>query len=240
MAAFEPLHKGNDLIGVVQRLGYLVSGVAYALLVWSALGFVTGRAQPPQVVTLGSAVRQASAEIRSTLAGARWLVATEAVAVMGVAGSRSAKDLAASSTRRYPRTTWVHITFCGPDDWDVSASGGAGGVGSVGSAYVVLAPRRRYQATAMRACVPNAAAVLRLGGRLIGLGLIALGMYSLLIASLGFDRAGAKTWDEQLYSRGRIGSQTLRQAPQLGLLARWPDRPDYGRVRQPDVHRDRL
>lgn len=41
-AVFDPLHKGADAKGIATRLGYLVSGVSYALLAVATLGLING------------------------------------------------------------------------------------------------------------------------------------------------------------------------------------------------------
>jgi hypothetical protein len=44
-AVFDPLHKGNDLKGLLARGGFLVSAFGYAILVWPTYSYITGASQ---------------------------------------------------------------------------------------------------------------------------------------------------------------------------------------------------
>jgi hypothetical protein len=41
-AVFDPLHKGNDTKGLVERFGFLVSAFGYAILILPTYGYITG------------------------------------------------------------------------------------------------------------------------------------------------------------------------------------------------------
>jgi hypothetical protein len=42
-AVFDPLHKGNDMKGLIARAGFLVSAFGYAILILSTYGYITGK-----------------------------------------------------------------------------------------------------------------------------------------------------------------------------------------------------
>jgi hypothetical protein len=44
-AVFDPLHKGNDLKGLIARGGFLVSAFGYAILILPTYGYITGKSQ---------------------------------------------------------------------------------------------------------------------------------------------------------------------------------------------------
>ena len=44
-AVFDPLHKGHDTKGLIERFGFLVSAFGYAILILPTYGYITGAAQ---------------------------------------------------------------------------------------------------------------------------------------------------------------------------------------------------
>jgi hypothetical protein len=44
-AVFDPLHKGNDMKGLIARAGFLVSAFGYAILILPTYGYITGKSQ---------------------------------------------------------------------------------------------------------------------------------------------------------------------------------------------------
>jgi len=62
-AVFDPLHKGKDLKGVVTRVAFLISAVAYAILIPPTYGFITGAARTAQN---GAQTHHSLASIMST------------------------------------------------------------------------------------------------------------------------------------------------------------------------------
>ena len=44
-ALLDPLHKGNDMKGLLARTGFLVSAFGYAIMVWPTYGYITGKSQ---------------------------------------------------------------------------------------------------------------------------------------------------------------------------------------------------
>ena len=42
-AVFDPLHKGNDMKGLIARAGFLVSAFGYAILILPTYGYITGK-----------------------------------------------------------------------------------------------------------------------------------------------------------------------------------------------------
>ena len=76
LAATDPEHEGDDASGIVHRVGYVVSGVAYGGLAYSAYQIVSG----------GSAGSGGSEDRTATLLGlpgGRWLVGLVALVVLG-------------------------------------------------------------------------------------------------------------------------------------------------------------
>jgi hypothetical protein len=44
-ALFDPLHKGSDTKGLMERGGFLVSAFGYAVMIWPTYGYITGKSQ---------------------------------------------------------------------------------------------------------------------------------------------------------------------------------------------------
>ncbi len=47
-AAFDPLRRGNDTGGIIARIGFLISGISYGLLVFPTIQLITGASTQPQ------------------------------------------------------------------------------------------------------------------------------------------------------------------------------------------------
>jgi hypothetical protein len=74
-AVFDPLHKGNDLKGLIARGGFLVSAFGYAILILPTYGYITGK-------SLASSGSQSQKMITSIMAmpWGRW-----AIGIIGLA-----------------------------------------------------------------------------------------------------------------------------------------------------------
>jgi hypothetical protein len=74
-AVFDPLHKGNDLKGLIARGGFLVSAFGYAILILPTYGYITGK-------SLASSGSQSQKMITSIMAmpWGRW-----AIGILGLA-----------------------------------------------------------------------------------------------------------------------------------------------------------
>lgn len=79
-AVFDPLHRGRDAAGLVQRLGYLWSGIAYAVLVLFGLQMLVGSAN---VNVEQDSVQTAVAGLLRRPAGEWLTVAAGAIAIAG-------------------------------------------------------------------------------------------------------------------------------------------------------------
>ena len=68
-AVFDPLHKGNDLKGLIARGGFLVSAFGYAILILPTYGYITGK-------SLASSGSQSQKMITSIMAmpWGRWAI----------------------------------------------------------------------------------------------------------------------------------------------------------------------
>jgi hypothetical protein len=74
-AVLDPLHKGHDLKGLMERAGFLVSAFGYAILIVPTLNYITGKAQS------GSGSQNAIAKIISMPIG-RWVIGIVGLAVI--------------------------------------------------------------------------------------------------------------------------------------------------------------
>jgi hypothetical protein len=72
-AALDPLHKGHDTKGVAERVGYLISAIAYALLVLPTYTLIAGGAQPAHNGAQGAQTQQFVAKLL-TMPWGQWLV----------------------------------------------------------------------------------------------------------------------------------------------------------------------
>jgi hypothetical protein len=79
-AVLDPLHKGNDLKGVLTRVGYLFSAASYALLILPTYGFITGAGRSAQN---GAQTQQSLASIMSHPWG-HWAIGVIGLAVIAV------------------------------------------------------------------------------------------------------------------------------------------------------------
>jgi len=82
-AVADPLHEGNDAKGIARRLGYLVSGISYGLLVPATYGLITAGASAASNGAQNAQTQQTTASILSQPWGP-WVVALAALIVIGV------------------------------------------------------------------------------------------------------------------------------------------------------------
>jgi len=68
-----PFHKGHDTKGVAERVGYLFSAIAYALLVLPTYALITGGAQPALNGAQGVQIQHYVAKLL-TMPSGKWLV----------------------------------------------------------------------------------------------------------------------------------------------------------------------
>ena len=81
-AWLDPLRKGRDAKGIIQRVGYGISGVFYALLAITTYGIITGRQLISQSTSQTAQTQQTTASILSKSWGP-WAVGIMAVLVIG-------------------------------------------------------------------------------------------------------------------------------------------------------------
>ena len=82
-AIFDPLHKGTDLKGIAERIGFAVSGISYGLLAAATYGLITGAANAAQGGAQTTQTQQATASILSNSWGPI-VVAAVGIIVIGV------------------------------------------------------------------------------------------------------------------------------------------------------------
>ncbi len=76
-AVFDPLNKGNDMKGLLERGGFLVSAFGYAIMVWPTYGYITGASQTAS----GSQTQKFIASIMAMPLG-RWAIGILGLAVL--------------------------------------------------------------------------------------------------------------------------------------------------------------
>src|SRR4029077_7306452 len=91
-AALDPWHKGHDTKGVVERVGYAVSGISYGLLAYATYGLITARATAAQNGAQAAQTQQTTASILPNSWGPL-LVGIVALIIVGVGFSQIAKGL---------------------------------------------------------------------------------------------------------------------------------------------------
>src|SRR5512143_2602962 len=82
-AVVNPLHAGHDAQGLVERLGYLVSGISYGLLAVATYGLITAKAPAATGGAQGAQTQQTTASILTQPWGPG-VVALAAAIVIGV------------------------------------------------------------------------------------------------------------------------------------------------------------
>src|SRR5512135_3252036 len=82
-AVVDPLHEGHDAKGILQRVGYLVSGISYGLLALATYGLITAKAPAATSGAQGAQTQQTTASILTQPWGPA-VVALAAAIVMGV------------------------------------------------------------------------------------------------------------------------------------------------------------
>ena len=62
-AVFDPLHKGTDLKGIVERFGFLISAISYGFLAYTTYGLITGKSSAAQNGAQGAQTQQATTSV---------------------------------------------------------------------------------------------------------------------------------------------------------------------------------
>ena len=99
-AVFDPLHKGTDPKGIVERVGYAVSGLSYMLLAFATYGLITGGASAARNGAQAAQTQQTTASILSKSWGP-WVVGIAAVIVIGVGLSQIFQGLRRDFERQF-------------------------------------------------------------------------------------------------------------------------------------------
>lgn len=80
-AIFNPLHKAHDVKGFAVRVGYFISGVAYATLVLPTYGLISGGTQPAQTGVQQDEIQKFVAAMLAIPAG-KWIVGFIGISVI--------------------------------------------------------------------------------------------------------------------------------------------------------------
>ena len=99
-AVFDPLHKGADPKGIVERVGYAVSGLSYMLLAFATYGLITGGASAARNGAQAAQTQQTTASILSKSWGP-WVVGIAAVILIGVGLSQVFQGLRPDFERQF-------------------------------------------------------------------------------------------------------------------------------------------
>jgi hypothetical protein len=82
-AVLDPLHKGTDLKGILERVGYAVSGLSYMLLAVATYGLITGGTSAAHNGAQTAQTQKTTASILSKSWGP-WVVGIAAVILIGL------------------------------------------------------------------------------------------------------------------------------------------------------------
>ena len=113
-AAFDPLHKGTDFKGILERLGYAISGLSYMLLAFATYGLITGGTSAARNGAEAAQTQQTTASILSKSWGA-WIVGIVAVILIGVGLSQVFQGLRSNFEQQFQpyalsnnQRTWIY------------------------------------------------------------------------------------------------------------------------------------
>jgi hypothetical protein len=99
-AVFDPLHKGTDLKGIAERVGFAVSGISYTLLAFATYGLITGGSSAARNGAQGAQTQQTTASILSKSWGP-YVVGIAGVVVIGIGLLQMFKGLRPNFERQF-------------------------------------------------------------------------------------------------------------------------------------------
>jgi hypothetical protein len=179
-AVLDPLNKGNDMRGLLTRLGFVASALAYAFLAYSTYGYISGHSQSAN----GS--QKLSASIMAMPVG-RWAIGIVGLVVLGVGLYQIYLGFTAGFDRQF------QVYALSPKEIKLTTQIGRFGTAARGVVFAVvgiLISLAAYQANPSQPIGMDAALAALLhqpyGIWLLGVvaaGLIAFGFYSLLSAA---------------------------------------------------------
>jgi hypothetical protein len=112
-AIFDPLHKGSDLKGIGERIGFAISGISYGLLALATYRLITGAANAAHNGAQTSQTQQATASILSNSWGPL-AVGAVGVIIVGVGLLQIVQGLGPSFERQFQlfdlsgeQRTWI-------------------------------------------------------------------------------------------------------------------------------------
>jgi hypothetical protein len=99
-AVLDPLHKGTEPKGILERVGYAVSGLSYMLLAFATYGLITGGTSAARNGAQAAQTQQTTASILSKSWGP-WVVGIVAVILIGVGLSQVLQGLRPDFERQF-------------------------------------------------------------------------------------------------------------------------------------------
>ena len=184
-AILNPLHKTHDAKGFAERVGYLISGVAYASLVLPTYGLISGGSQPAQNGAQQGQIQKFVAAVLAIPSG-KWLVGIlgSMVILVGlhqfVQGFKRVFEKQIQLVNLTPvQTKWViFLGRFGTVSRGVILS--LMGIFLVDAAYMSDSTRAKGFGSAMTSILQQPFGRSLMG--IIALGLISLGLYSVCVA----------------------------------------------------------
>jgi hypothetical protein len=182
-AVLDPLHKGHDAKGLLTRVGFLFSAASYSLLILPTYGYITGAARTSQ----GGAQSQLSMAKVMSMPWGHWAIGLVGLAVVAAGVHQIIEGFNASFDRQFQTYAMT------PQEVKWATQLGRLGTATRGFIFALvggLLLLAAYQSNSSQAIGIDAAlkALLRqpygvwlLG--IVGVGLMAFGVYSLLSAA---------------------------------------------------------
>jgi len=180
-AALDPWHKGDDTKGIVERVGFAVSGISYGLLAYATYGLITAKPAAAQNGAQAAQTQQTTASILPNSWGP-WVVGIVALIILGVGFSQIVKGLNPHFERQFEayaltgsERTWI-------DRLGRFGTAARGVVFSLVGFFLLLAAIHRDPSLAkgmdgvLTAVLHQPSGHFLLG--IVALGLIAFGIYS--------------------------------------------------------------
>jgi hypothetical protein len=180
-AALDPWHKGVDTKGIVERVGYAVSGISYGLLAYATYGLITAGASAAQNGAQAAQTQQTTASILTNSWGP-WVVGIVALIILGIGFSNIAKGLKPHFDRQFQAYALTSYERTWIDRLGRFGTAARGVVFSLVGLFLFLAAAHRDPSQAkgvdgvLTALLHQSSGPYLLG--IVALGLIAFGIYS--------------------------------------------------------------
>jgi hypothetical protein len=182
-AGLDTPSKSGGLKEIVERVGFAVSGISYALLAYATYGLITAKASAAQNGAQGAQAQQTTASILSNSWGP-WVIGLAGLIIIGIGASQIVRGLHADFTKQfevYALSTYRRIWM---DRLGRFGTAARGVVFTLVGVFLFLAGYHHDPTLAkgidgvLTALLHQPAGPLLLG--IVALGLVALGSYSAL------------------------------------------------------------